>query len=362
MGTIRFLLALAVVGAHCGSILGVHQINSHLAVQSFYIISGFYMALILSEKYNSQKNYYSLFLTNRLLKIYPIYFIILFLTFIYYLIVGYHSHWAFVPCLELYPKANFFTQLSLGITNLLIIGQDWVMFFGIDLQGKLFFNPDFQHAPIPCYYLLFIPPAWTLSVELTFYLIAPFIVKKGLKLVVILILLSAAIRLYLFFEVGYKYDPWSYRFFPNELIFFLLGYLSYKLYSKAKMHSNFNKLGIFAYCLLVALVILYPYLSNNLATTAPFAIEEIGYFITFCLAIPFVFIFTKNSKFDAFIGDLSFPIYLSHVLIKQILEGNKYTQLHGGIIIAMVTILFSFFLNHYISKPIEHYRQSRIKL
>ena len=51
-----------------------------LAVQTFYIISGFYMALILNEKYVTQPHAYRLFLTNRVLRLFSLYCVVVGLT------------------------------------------------------------------------------------------------------------------------------------------------------------------------------------------------------------------------------------------------------------------------------------------
>lgn len=72
MGSLRFLLAIAVVIDHSGPIFGVESVGGSTAVQAFYIISGFYMSLILSEKYVGANGGYSLFFTNRLLRLFPV--------------------------------------------------------------------------------------------------------------------------------------------------------------------------------------------------------------------------------------------------------------------------------------------------
>ena len=51
MGIIRFLLALAVVAFHSQRILGLRLMGGNEAVEIFFIISGFYMSLILRGKY-----------------------------------------------------------------------------------------------------------------------------------------------------------------------------------------------------------------------------------------------------------------------------------------------------------------------
>jgi peptidoglycan/LPS O-acetylase OafA/YrhL len=51
MGILRFILALSVVIFHAGACWGVKMVQGQVAVQAFYLISGFYMALILNGKY-----------------------------------------------------------------------------------------------------------------------------------------------------------------------------------------------------------------------------------------------------------------------------------------------------------------------
>jgi peptidoglycan/LPS O-acetylase OafA/YrhL len=70
LGTIRFLLALAVVGAHVGKLPFTVQLGSLLAVQAFYIISGFLIALVWTNKYERRPNGRFLFYTNRAARIY----------------------------------------------------------------------------------------------------------------------------------------------------------------------------------------------------------------------------------------------------------------------------------------------------
>ena len=81
MGIFRLLLAFSVVVIHSNP-EPTWFMDGKLAVRVFYIISGFYMTLILNEKYIGQNSSYKLFITNRLLRLYPIYWVILLLTLI----------------------------------------------------------------------------------------------------------------------------------------------------------------------------------------------------------------------------------------------------------------------------------------
>ena len=71
MGTFRFLLALSVALGHFGTISGYYMINGRMAVQCFYMVSGFLISLVLSHKYDpSTPEGRWLFYTNRALRIF----------------------------------------------------------------------------------------------------------------------------------------------------------------------------------------------------------------------------------------------------------------------------------------------------
>ena len=78
MGSIRTILALAVVFGHAGAYLFT---GGMLAVQLFYIVSGYLMSLvILSSSYSSIK----LFYLNRFLRLFPIYWFVALITLVTY--------------------------------------------------------------------------------------------------------------------------------------------------------------------------------------------------------------------------------------------------------------------------------------
>lgn len=71
MGTLRFLLAISVYLVHSHDLWGgIRFVKAGIAVEAFFIISGFYMALILSEKYLGNTGY-RLFYINRFLRLFP---------------------------------------------------------------------------------------------------------------------------------------------------------------------------------------------------------------------------------------------------------------------------------------------------
>jgi peptidoglycan/LPS O-acetylase OafA/YrhL len=80
MGLLRFLLAVSVILNHAGLLYGFGFVGGSTAVEAFFIISGFYITLILNEKYIKANNSYKLFITNRFLRLYPFYWIVLILS------------------------------------------------------------------------------------------------------------------------------------------------------------------------------------------------------------------------------------------------------------------------------------------
>src|SRR5271169_235340 len=88
MGSIRFLLALAVLAAHVAKFPFHLGVNSLLAVQGFYTISGFLIARVWDIKYSKEPNASRSFYANRAARIYFMYWAVLVLA----LLVGLIFH------------------------------------------------------------------------------------------------------------------------------------------------------------------------------------------------------------------------------------------------------------------------------
>jgi len=358
MGIIRFLLAISVVIAHTSSVYGFNLVGGQIAVQAFYMISGFYMTLILNEKYIGRNNSYKLFITNRLLRLYPIYWTVLIITVLGSVGVFVFSSGQSLGMLQPYydnisimdMKSLFFLVLS----NIIMLFQDIVMFLGLDTaSGNLYFTENFRQTNPPLYTFLLVPQAWTIGIEITFYLIAPFIVRKKIKFIVFLLLISVLLRV-LLYQNGLKHDPWTYRFFPTELLFFLLGTIAYHMYKKLDK-LNFKE----SYLKMIYGLILFFTLSYSFFYI-PYKIY--AYFLIFFLSLPFVFILSKKWTKDRYIGELSYPIYISHILVLMLVRYLKIPIIGSiGLVTIILTILFSVLLNETIAKRIERIRQNRVK-
>lgn len=359
MGLIRFILAIGVVFSHAGMAWGFTTLGGSVAVQAFYIISGFYITLILNEKYINQNNSYKLFITNRFLRIYPIYWVVLLLTVLSAIAFNQFGSNQYFISYSMFQKYS--DSMSIGsfllmiFTNVFVLFQDALMFLGLDTtNGSLFFTSNFKESSPKLYHFLFVAQAWSIAIEVLFYLIAPIIARRKLQTILLLIFCSLALRLIIYYHYNLERDPWTSRFFPTELLFFLLGVVAYRIYAKIK-HQKHN--NVFLHCTWITVVlfsVFYRYL--------PIPAKPIVYFAVFFSALPFIFILSKNWKIDRQLGELSYPIYIAHIFILSWvgtlqMPSNSWRSI---LVIALSTLL-AYFLNLLVGDKIESFRQKRLK-
>ena len=350
MGTLRTLFAISVVFAHS---IGFVFVGGQNAVRLFYMISGFLISFVLVER----KSYSSivLFYINRYLRLYPIYLSVAVLSLIAFFIkslIGSEPN-----IFKIFQEVPISALILLVFTNVSIFLQDWLMFCGIE-NNSLVFSSKYFESEIILYQGLLIPQAWTLGVELEFYLIAPFVlVRKNILL--LLLLLSLLLRTFLI-SIGLgSSDPWQYRFFPAELALFLIGALAHqvilpfyqKIFSSEYLESFVNT-STYGLILITLIYWLIP---------IDEIIKSIFLILIFFVFMPFAFIYQSKCNWDKWIGDLSYPIYICHLLvfnsvsfvfIKFGVEDEK--SIAAATII--LTITLSIALNFYIANPVESLR------
>jgi peptidoglycan/LPS O-acetylase OafA/YrhL len=355
MGYLRTLLAIIVIFDHTA--FGPILLGGRFAVQTFYLISGFLIAHILrtNPTYASARPFY----LNRVLRIYPIYWVIALLTVI--------ADLAFNPqFFELFTQIPDAAKALLILSNTIIFGQDWVMFSKV-ANGSLAMAVDFRQSEAQLWHGLLIPQAWTLGVELSFYLIAPFVLRRP-SLTIGLFVASVLIRVTLI-RSGLSTDPWNYRFFPSELSLFLAGALSNRFLlprfeQLTRLSSDQSRpllCGAVRRCAalcgmlyLIALCLFYRILP------IPNSLKSGVYFISVILIMPLAFLY--SSKLDKRVGELSYPVYLGHVLV-ILLVGKAVKGFHlviGDFAEAMLCVgmacAFAVLLNHVVARAIDPWR------
>ncbi|MBL8899315.1 MAG: acyltransferase [Planctomycetes bacterium] len=362
MGVLRLLLALAVVADHAGPPGGIAWLaltGAPTAVQFFYVISGFYMALILNEKYLGRGSYRA-FAQSRLLRLVPMYAVVLLGTLAlgFALQVGgfwiepfarWREHGAAMPLLD---------QLAFALAHLGIVGQDLLSFAAVDpATHALYATSDFHREPLPAWQFLLVPQAWTVALELWFYLLAPLLVRRCARFLVALIAASLALRAALAFGLDLRRDPWSYRFFPCELALFLSGSLAYRGYVLAQRRGWLTAPACaLATAVMLAIVLGYRGLPEVLQT------KKLGLSPLLPLVpllLPWVFEGTRRARFDRALGELSYPVYLVHyaLVFAAAALGSAWLIETQSLWIPVASLGLAWLLWRSVGKPLEERRQ-----
>ncbi|NQY07465.1 MAG: acyltransferase [Flavobacteriaceae bacterium] len=359
MGGIRTILALIVVINHSEPVFGLKFLGNELAVQTFYIISGFYMALILNEKYIGINKSYKLFITNRLLRLYPIYWSVLACIIGISLFYGIYSGGEKFGFLNKFiaegHHLNPMNLIFVIFSNLTIVFQDVLLFMEVNqTTGSFFFQPNFDHNQLNGFDFLLIPQAWTVALEIIFYLIAPFIVRRKTAIILAIFLLFVGIRLVTFYGLELTNAPWNFRFFPNEMVFFLLGVLAYKYYKFEGIQLSQTHYLKAIYGAVLLLIFGYDFLR--------FDSSHLIFALLFSLALPYLFSLFKDAKIDRYIGELSYPIYICHMFVISVMNELDYYFFGSKVFtVIVISIGFSIILKHLVSDKVERYRQKRVQ-
>jgi peptidoglycan/LPS O-acetylase OafA/YrhL len=307
LGLLRIFLAVCVFCSHSRPVGNLRWLEGDLAVELFFVLSGFYMQLVLSIRYTRTelgKAWFLQFYKARYFRLLPIYLLGSLL------VVGTAS---LRPNLAPLPIWNFVWNLpsTLGnllfesflyLTNATILFQDWILFFAVH-SGEIHWSENFANSEIPLWQGLAIPQAWSLGIELSFYFVAPYLLNLRSRWLILgaCCSLSAKVIVIRALHLG---DPWTYRFFPFELGYFLLGALAYR-YRSACDHlvsERVEKYWYWAYLLVMGFA----------AVRAPMPLATLVYPMALACALPFLFKMTSRRKADRLIGELSYPFYIFH--------------------------------------------------
>jgi peptidoglycan/LPS O-acetylase OafA/YrhL len=347
VGTLRTIFALSVVLAHTWP-YGPVFVGSRNAVQLFYIISGYLISYVLVER----KSYRTIgaFYLNRYLRLYPIYLFVAGASLLALLVTRQATF------LDVYKSAPTSAVVLLCFSNVFLFGQDWVLFSAVQ-HGTLMFSVNFQHSEVVLYRGLVVPQAWTLGVELSFYLIAPFVLANR-RLLLWFLIASIATRCVLFYIGLGAFDPWTYRFFPAEFALFAAGALAQQVLApwyRARLGAQLPWMSWWATGILIILALVYSFVPVPEGAKMPFL------FLSFLALIPFTFVFQQQFALDAWIGNLSYPIYIGHMLVFECLH---YFFAKAGIADARLlavacvggSVAFALGLNGFIGEPMEALR------
>jgi peptidoglycan/LPS O-acetylase OafA/YrhL len=197
-------------------------------------------------------------------------------------------------------------------------------------------------------------PAWTLSIELSFYLIAPFLVRRHFLLLALSAFALQAMR-YHAYHVGWFSYGTENRFFPFELGLFLYGALLYR--ANDMLRADLRLQAPIAVACLALAVVMPTYFRD-------------GYYQFYGLVgllLPTLFAFSSRHKWDRWLGDFSYPIYVVHfpvaILLATFVAHWSPTSIGTNraypVLALILTLLISIAIDRYLVRPVDVWRQRR---
>jgi peptidoglycan/LPS O-acetylase OafA/YrhL len=341
-------------------LFGVELMSGIAAVQAFYIMSGFLITFILNEDrwYRSVRSFY----VSRYLRLWPTYAVIAVISL------------ALQPDHPLRTASTSLGAVPLalvGSANLTLFSGDWLMF--VERAGStLRFTALFGTGPHPWMneYLL-VPQCWTLGVELTFYLLAPFVCRRWTNLT-LLLLFGVLVRVVLGFELPPDKDPWMYRFSPAEMMLFAAGGVSYFVGREMCSRLPTSVVTVVGLaCVAGATLVtvgnghVHPRIEQYFGNTYSHTLylQDPFTLLGFVLTCPFLFYGTKHMTFDRLVGELSYPIYVSHLLVLFVL--TRYApalMISNDLPYFLAVIAASAGLYAFVGAPIDRFRRGYVKM
>lgn len=366
MGILRLVLALSVVMSHgLTTFFGVHLFDGAGAVWTFFAISGFLITLALSKKYRVGKGHLAHFYWNRVVRLYPAYWVWLALTIAAYWIIPAASltYQRFVVDGSVQASgfwadhmhgASVGTLAVAALANITGFFADAFLYLGLGkASGGLIANPK-QDAPVWAMGFMFLGQFWSIGVELCFYALAPLVTQSILRISV-LFYLSAS---------GYLEQGWTglgrwadlppaitYIQAPKYLWMFMVGSTLGHIFLYAKAPGSRKNF----WWSVTMLLIMYAYVASRGPVLFPMQTFPWWVFAALTAALPVLFAKTGANKFDRFAGDLSYPVYVNHFIVIQIF-GSVMTP--NGLVFAAVSILLAAATIVLVERPARHFRFS----
>ena len=361
MGYFRLFLALSVAVRHMG-IPYTFFLRGQVAVISFFIISGFFMALVINGKYHTSGDagWKWSFYKSRALRVFPVYFVGL------ALMAGWMASKGHPTVYTANLGFGYLFQSAMMLMNTFTLGLDWMMLVNVVLLDQVF-DPnrvvlfwslsDTLRSGI----YIILPFAWALSTILTFYLLAPFVVKS-LGRILILGLASLALRMAIVFSPDlFSSWGWEYFFSPAHMVFFCMGALAYHLYLPIRQWPGAGRMGMAAMGALFIFFIGSIILEGGVFVGGGFDYHDRPqywlYYIAITLCIPFMIVASKSWAGDRLAGELSYPMYIIHpIILLWLYDYVPMEQPLWQMLVIIIVLLSSWALLVLVDRPIQAWR------
>jgi peptidoglycan/LPS O-acetylase OafA/YrhL len=328
-GALRFLLATLVVVFHYTS-FGI----GHMPVYLFFALSGYWVYTMWQNKYSATREPYATFIVSRAWRLAPVFLLCSF---------GALAMSLALP-LVVAPAAPFASPEPLALMSSLVI-------LGYNTAAG---------APLV--------PAWSLDIELQFYLVAPLVIALLQRRALFAVVLCAGVSVASF---ALFYD----RAFTSYLPWFLAGMLAAR-YPALLPH---RRVALASGMLALAIVVLFaivpalrpvlfggahrgalylawnPLFNAALAAVAlPYALGTLG---------------VRSGKFDRLLSDASYSLYLVHWLpllyvthyVPQIAALPHFSRALATMPLVLLSYAAAFAITVYVDRPCSHARERFVK-
>ena len=286
MGTYRFILAALVILSHTGFRVGDYN-PGVVAVISFFILSGYVMTKLIDARYSLLSDV-PLFYLDRTARLFPQFLVYSFAT----LIAMHLMTFSDVRLTECSAR-----NVAL---NLLMIPLDFYFEIGMD----------------KC---LLIPQAWTLGLELCFYLVVPFFLLgiKSSKTRLLVCAASAVIFIAAFLGL-IPTNEFGYIWLPGTFFIFAIGIAT------ARPEKLDSMLPATAWAL--AIILFVTLLFDRQLFAEPYNRETVAGIL---IGVPAIRLLIKlpKSKLDETLGNLSYGMFLNHYLLIWWLQDGSMIRL-----------------------------------
>jgi peptidoglycan/LPS O-acetylase OafA/YrhL len=265
------------------------------AVDIFIILSGFVISLVLIEKNETLKQFY----IRRAFRIYPVYIAAFATAFILF-------PWMITDVLRELPwgpATTYYPELIASSEQ--VWSQKWLhaILHLLNIHGTI------PNSVLPFASGAILGVAWSISLEWQFYVVAPLLVKnstksRDLRWGLILLMGLSAVALNMYVPLGFPK-----AFLLASFGYFMCGIASYALYRYIRQKSlSFSMIQIT--CILILTLLL---VGKNWVV-----LTWLSFFLFTFLRkgkIENILRKTVESRFLVFLGDISYSIYLWHILV-----------------------------------------------
>lgn len=277
---------------------------------------------VIQERYETSSPW--TFWSNRYLRLMPSYLLIM-ATTVGLAIAFPETALPFVN----FEAPNVFAAVLLLMTNLSLFGADLIELF----------NTKWSQG-------LIVPQGWSLGAELWFYLLVPLFWRLKNRTLWFVAGASLATRL-LLVAADVPFFPWQQRFFPAELMFFLVGMLAYRCRTNLVVSPRATPLATYA------VVLCFGWLTTRYAWFASVLLAAL-LFVT----LPTLWQHTGKSAWDRLVGELSYPVYLAHIAIGYLFSPAQ--SIGNGLLLLALTIVVAIPLVLFVEQPLDRWRAGRI--